>query len=69
LKTMTVRVETSLELIEQIPEDCVAISESGIASHADLMMLRRAGFDAFLVGEHLMAAADPGAALSALLGN
>ena len=69
LKTMTVRVETSLELIEQIPEDCVAISESGIGSHEDLLMLRRAGFDAFLVGEHLMAAADPGAALSALLGN
>jgi indole-3-glycerol phosphate synthase len=69
LKTMTVRVETSLELIEQIPEECVAVSESGIRSHADLLMLRRAGFDAFLVGEHLMAAADPGAALSALLGN
>ena len=69
LKTMTVRIETSLELIEQIPEDCVAISESGIGSHEDLLMLRRAGFDAFLVGEHLMAAADPGAALSALLGN
>ena len=68
LKTMTVRIETSLELIEQIPEDCVAISESGIRSHEDLLKIRRAGFDAFLIGEHLMLAPDPAAALSKLLG-
>jgi indole-3-glycerol phosphate synthase len=69
LKTMTVRTETSLELIEQVPEDCVAISESGIQSHEDILDLHRAGFDAFLIGEHLMGAPDPGAALSALLGH
>lgn len=69
LKTMTVRTETSLELIEQVPEGCVAISESGIQSHEDILDLRRAGFDAFLIGEHLMAAPDPGAALAALLGH
>jgi indole-3-glycerol phosphate synthase len=67
LKTMAVRVETSLELVEQIPADCMAISESGIQSHDDLVVLRRAGFDAFLIGEHLMQAPDPGAALCALL--
>src|SRR6202171_4894007 len=58
LKTMAVRVETSLELVEQIPADCMAISESGIQSHDDLVVLRRAGFDAFLIGEHLMQAPD-----------
>jgi indole-3-glycerol phosphate synthase len=68
LKTMTVQVQTSLELIEQIPEECVAVSESGIRSHQDLLKLRGAGFDAFLVGEHLMLAADPAAALDELLG-
>jgi indole-3-glycerol phosphate synthase len=68
LKTMTVRVETSLEMIEKIPESCVAISESGIRCHDDLLVLRRAGFDAFLVGEHLMLAPEPAAALSDLLG-
>jgi indole-3-glycerol phosphate synthase len=67
LKTMAVRIETSLELIEQIPEECVAISESGIRSHGDLVNMRRAGFDAFLIGEHLMLAADPAGALSELL--
>jgi indole-3-glycerol phosphate synthase len=68
LKTMAVRVETSLELVQQISADCIAISESGIQSHDDLVMLRRAGFDAFLIGEHLMQAPDPGAALCTLLG-
>jgi indole-3-glycerol phosphate synthase len=68
LKTMTVRIETSLEMIEQIPENCVAVSESGVRNHEDLVTMRQAGFDAFLIGEHLMAAADPGAALFDLLG-
>jgi indole-3-glycerol phosphate synthase len=68
LKTLTVRAETSFELIEGIPEHCIAVSESGLATHDDLLHLRNAGFDAFLIGEHLMLAPDPGAALAKLLG-
>jgi indole-3-glycerol phosphate synthase len=68
LKTLDVRVEASFELISRIPEDCIAISESGLRSNEDLQKLRAAGFDAFLIGEHLMLAADPAAALSELLG-
>jgi indole-3-glycerol phosphate synthase len=64
LKTLDVRVETSFELIERIPEDCIAVSESGLHSHDGLQKLREAGFDAFLIGEHLMLASDPAAALS-----
>jgi indole-3-glycerol phosphate synthase len=67
LKTLTIRVETSYELIEQIPEGCLAVAESGLRSHDDLKKLHVAGFDAFLVGEHLMLSPDPGAALRALL--
>jgi indole-3-glycerol phosphate synthase len=67
LKTLTVQVETSYELIEQIPEACIAVAESGLRSHDDLKKLRAAGFDGFLIGEHLMLSADPGAALLALL--
>jgi indole-3-glycerol phosphate synthase len=67
LKTLTVRVETSFELIEQIPEHCLAVAESGLRAHADLRDLRTAGFDAFLIGEHLMQAPDPAAALFELL--
>jgi indole-3-glycerol phosphate synthase len=68
LKTLEVLVETSFELIEQIPDDCIAVSESGLRTNEDLQKLRVAGFDAFLIGEQLMLAADPAAALSTLLG-
>jgi indole-3-glycerol phosphate synthase len=67
LATFHVSLETSLELVEAIPEDCIAVSESGIHAHNDLERLQRAGFDAFLVGEHLMTRPDPGQALRALL--
>jgi indole-3-glycerol phosphate synthase len=69
LKTLATRVETSFELIGQIPDDCIAVSESGLRTHEDLLKLRAAGFDAFLIGTHLMASLDPAAALSALLGS
>jgi indole-3-glycerol phosphate synthase len=69
LKTLQVRVDTSFELIERIPEHCIAVSESGLRTHDGLVRLRKAGFDAFLVGEHLMLAPDPAAALVELLGS
>jgi indole-3-glycerol phosphate synthase len=68
LKTLDVRSETSFELIDQIPEDCIAISESGIRTHGELAKLRAAGFDAFLIGTSLMLASDPATTLSELLG-
>jgi len=67
LKTLTVRLETSYELIEQVPEQCLAVAESGLRSHDDLKKLRAAGFDAFLIGEHLMLSPDPAEALRNLL--
>jgi indole-3-glycerol phosphate synthase len=68
LKTLEVRLETSFTLIDQIPDDCIAVAESGLKTNADLVRLRDAGFDAFLIGESLMSAADPGDALAKLLG-
>src|SRR2546421_2340784 len=68
LKTLDVRVETSFELIDKIPDDCIAVSESGIGTKAELLKLRNAGYDAFLIGTSLMLAPDPATALSALLG-
>jgi indole-3-glycerol phosphate synthase len=67
LRDFSVRIETSLELIDSIPDNCIAVSESGLRSHDDLARLRRAGFDAFLIGERLMDSADPSAPLQALL--
>jgi indole-3-glycerol phosphate synthase len=67
LHTLEVRVETSLELVEIIPQDCIVVSESGLRSAEDLRKLRSAGFDAFLIGESLMREADPGGALQRLI--
>jgi indole-3-glycerol phosphate synthase len=68
LKTFEVRLETSLELVARIPSGVVRVAESGIAMPEDLVRLRAAGFDAFLIGESLVRQPDPGAALAALLG-
>lgn len=68
LRTFEVKLETSLRLAEQIPDGVLKISESGIHSREDIQTLRGAGFDAFLIGEHLLKAASPEAALRALLG-
>lgn len=67
LKTFAVRLENSLDLVEQIPHSVVRVAESGIGSSDDIQRLCAAGFDAFLIGESLMRQPDPGAALTALL--
>ena len=66
LHTFEVTVETSLRLASKIPSGVIKVSESGIDSRAVIVRLQAAGFDAFLVGEHLMRAPDAGAALRAL---
>jgi indole-3-glycerol phosphate synthase len=67
LRTFDVRLETSFELVERIPDGWIAVSESGLRTYEDLSRLRDAGFDAFLVGEYLMQARSPGQALAELL--
>jgi indole-3-glycerol phosphate synthase len=67
LQTLAVSLETSLALAAAIPDDVVALAESGIRKGEDVRHLRDVGYDAFLVGEHLMSAPDPGEALSRLI--
>jgi indole-3-glycerol phosphate synthase len=67
LTTFQVTLETSLRLADRIPPGVLKVSESGIGSAGDIERLREAGYQAFLVGEHLMKSADPAAALGALL--
>lgn len=69
LKTLEIHSKTSYELIDGIPDDCIAVSESGMRSHAELLKLRAAGYDAFLIGTRLMLSPDPGVALATLLGS
>jgi len=67
LATFDVRLETSLVLIDSIPDDCIAVSESGIHSAEDIEKLRRAGFDAFLIGEQFMSRPNPAEGLAEIL--
>ena len=67
LHTFEVSLNTSLELAKRIPANITKVAESGIDSAADIARLRHAGFDAFLIGESLMRAANPGDALRSLL--
>jgi indole-3-glycerol phosphate synthase len=66
LRSFETRLETALELAPRIPAHVVRVAESGIRSGGDVRRLREAGYQAFLVGEHLMRAADPAAALAEL---
>jgi indole-3-glycerol phosphate synthase len=67
LHSFQVSLETSLRLADRMPDNTVRISESGIETAAQIATLQSAGYHGFLVGEHLMRAGDPRAALEALL--
>jgi indole-3-glycerol phosphate synthase len=69
LQTFRVDLNTSLQLVKDIPPGVVKVAESGIESAEDIARLRQAGFDAFLIGESLMRAANPGNELRGLLGH
>jgi len=67
LRTFTVDRELAVRLRPSIPADRIVVAESGIRDAADVSRLRDAGVDAILVGETLMRAPDPEAALRGLL--
>lgn len=67
LRTFEVTLETSLRLAPKLPAGVVKVSESGIRTAEDIRRLRAAGFQAFLIGEHLMSSRDPQHALRTLL--
>lgn len=66
LKTLATNTNTALAARKLIPEGRVALYESGVRTAADVRAATAAGYDACLVGESLMSAADPCAALRAL---
>lgn len=66
LKTFDVSLDTTLNLLGQIPAGKRVITESGILRRDDVALMREHGVNAFLVGEAFMRAADPGSALAEL---
>lgn len=66
LRTFATRLDTTLNLLPQVPAERLLVTESGIHSRADVEKMRSQQINAFLVGEAFMRQADPGAALKAL---
>lgn len=69
LATFVVDTERAVRLAAGIPSGVVAVAESGIAGAHDAARLAAAGYDAVLVGETLVRALDPAAAVAALAGH
>lgn len=69
LRTFEVSLETSERLAARLPEAAVRVAESGIHGRADVERLTAAGYQAFLVGEHLMKSGDPKRAIEELRGS
>ncbi len=66
LRTFKVDLETAIRLSGLIPKNVIGVAESGINAD-DLIRLRAAGYQAFLIGESLMRAESPGEALRSLI--
>ena len=66
LRTFEVTLQTTLGMMQDIPNHKLLITESGILQRSDVQTMRDAGVHAFLVGEAFMRAPDPGTALADL---
>lgn len=66
LRTFETRLETTLELLEQIPQERIVVTESGIHTPQDVALMREHGVNGFLVGEAFMRAGEPGEKLAEL---
>ena len=66
LHTFETSLETTIDLLDSIPAECLVVTESGIHSAEDVALMRAHKVNAFLVGEAFMRAPDPGQALQEL---
>lgn len=69
LRTFDTSLQTTLDLLPQIPADKLVVTESGIHTRDDVKRMRDANVNAFLVGEAFMRAAHPGVELGRLFDN
>ena len=66
LKTFEVSLQTTLDMLSDVPADRLLVTESGIQTPEDVLRMREAKVNAFLVGEAFMRSSEPGEALSKL---
>ena len=63
LRTFETRLETTLELLDELPDGCEVVTESGISSAEDIARMQGSGVRRFLIGEVLMRQSEPGPVL------
>jgi indole-3-glycerol phosphate synthase len=68
LRTFDVNLQTTLDLLEKLPDDRIIVTESGIFTAVDVKLMRDNNVHTFLVGEAFMRQADPGAELANVFG-
>ena len=66
LRSFEVRLQTTLDLLPDLPGNRIVVTESGILARQDVQLMRDHGVNAFLVGEACMRATEPGEALAEL---
>ena len=66
LRTFETRLDTTLDMLDMVPEDRILVTESGIHAAEDVQLMRDNGVHSFLVGEAFMRATDPGKMLASL---
>jgi indole-3-glycerol phosphate synthase len=64
LRTFETSIDTTLNMLERVPDDRIVVTESGILGRADVERMRERSVHTFLVGEAFMRAEDPGAELA-----
>ena len=67
LNTFKVDIENSVNLANQIPDDCIKIAESGLSDPRIITGLKEYGFNGFLIGENFMKTDNPGEACEAFI--
>lgn len=68
LADFSVDIQTSFDLVKEIPADFLKVSESAISDPKIINQLKNAGFNGFLIGENFMKTSDPGAAMRTFTG-
>ncbi len=66
LHTFETNLQTTIDLLDDLFDDMIIVTESGIHTREDVALMRQHGVNAFLVGEAFMRTADPGAELQRL---
>jgi indole-3-glycerol phosphate synthase len=66
LRTFETSLQTTINMLGMVPENCFVVTESGIHTRQDVALMRSHQVNAFLVGEAFMRAPDPGSELAAI---